>query len=272
MKIQVVSDLHLEFSETTIPNNNADVLVLSGDILLAHDLHQWPPGHHDTSSRRYISATRFRNFLQQVSKDFPAVIYVAGNHEFYHGSWTKTHTILRNECSQFSNIFYLEKECKVINDVTFVGGTLWTDMNKGDPRTCNAIRGMMNDFSIIRNDLKGYIPLSPNTVAERHKETLDFIQLTIDQNPTGKFVVVGHHAPSALSIADQYKDRYLMNGGYCSDLTNFIEKNTQICLWTHGHTHTVFDYKIGSTRIVCNPRGYTPYEDTNWNPATIFEI
>jgi hypothetical protein len=53
-----------------------------------------------------------------------------------------------------------------------------------------------------------------------------------------------------------------MNGGYSSDLESFIIDRPQIKLWTHGHTHHNFDYMIGSTRIVCNPRGYEGYENT----------
>jgi hypothetical protein len=51
-----------------------------------------------------------------------------------------------------------------------------------------------------------------------------------------------------------------MNGGYHSDLSELILSNPQIKLWTHGHTHELFDYMIGSTRVVCNPRGYHSYE------------
>ena len=71
-----------------------------------------------------------------------------------------------------------------------------------------------------------------------------------------KVVVVGHHAPSALSIAEHYKDSHLMNGGFSSDLSEFILDNPKIKLWTHGHMHDAFDYYIGDTRVVCNPRGY----------------
>jgi hypothetical protein len=76
-----------------------------------------------------------------------------------------------------------------------------------------------------------------------------------------KFVVVGHHAPCKLSTKPQYQDDVLMNGAYSSDLSEFILDHPQIKLWTHGHTHDRFDYMIGSTRIVCNPRGYINYED-----------
>jgi hypothetical protein len=51
-----------------------------------------------------------------------------------------------------------------------------------------------------------------------------------------------------------------MNGGYSSSLDEFIEQRPQIKLWTHGHTHEDFDYMVGETRIVCNPRGYIKYE------------
>lgn len=27
-------------------------------------------------------------------------------------------------------------------------------------------------------------------------------------------------------------------------------------LWVHGHTHEAFDYRIGNTRVIVNPRAY----------------
>jgi hypothetical protein len=34
----------------------------------------------------------------------------------------------------------------------------------------------------------------------------------------------------------------------------------------HGHTHSPFDYQVGATRIVCNPKGYSG-ENPNFDPA-----
>jgi hypothetical protein len=51
-----------------------------------------------------------------------------------------------------------------------------------------------------------------------------------------------------------------MNGAYSTDLDNWILDRRQIKLWTHGHTHESFDYMIGTTRVVCNPRGYIDFE------------
>jgi hypothetical protein len=69
-------------------------------------------------------------------------------------------------------------------------------------------------------------------------------------------------------VKPDYHGDHLTNGAYSSDLSEFILDHPQIKLWTHGHTHDVFDYMIGDTRILCNPRGYILYE----NRADEFEL
>jgi hypothetical protein len=103
--------------------------------------------------------------------------------------------------------------------------------------------------------------LSPEDVVEEFKKMVDYVDHVIQNNPDGKFVVVGHHCPSKKSTHPRYKDDTLMNGGYSSNLDFFIEDHPQIKAWTHGHTHELFDYKVGQTRVVCNPRGYIGYEE-----------
>lgn len=282
MRIKVVSDLHLEFSDVLIPNDeNVDVLVLSGDILVAEDLHDHPspdpytPGGMASFSHRMTSSLRYQQFMKRVSDDYPHVIFIAGNHEFYNGKFYKTVDYLREYCAGFPNVYFLERDTKVIDDVVFVGGTLWTDMNKGDPLTLHAVRDMMNDYKRIRNDQKGYTALKPIDTALRHRETLDYIRHVVKENRDQKCVVVGHHSPSHLSIHDEYRDDSLMNGAYHSDLSEFILDHPQIKLWTHGHTHHFFDYMIGETRVVCNPRGYESYsgkEHTGWKPDMVIEL
>jgi len=281
MKIKLVSDLHLEFADINIKNEEGcDVLILSGDIMVAQDLHDHPEMDYGMYSnvnladlgRRQQTALRFRDFLKRCSFQFPNVIYVAGNHEFYHGKWNQTLTILSEECRKHPNIYFLERGYKKIDDVIFVGGTLWTDMNKADPITLHSARSMMNDFRIIRKEYEGYTTLKPADTVYRHRDTLRYIEEIVDRKEVEKYVVVGHHSPSFQSCHESYKDDMVMNGCYHSELGNFIADRPQIKLWTHGHTHHPFDYVIGETRIVCNPRGYDGYENTGWNPNIVLEI
>jgi len=282
MKIKLVSDLHLEFADYNIKNDeNCDVLILSGDIMVIQDLHDHPETSYSMYSnanladlgRRQQTALRFRDFLKRCSFQFPHVVYVAGNHEFYHGEFHKGIGHLREECDKFPNIYFLERDMQFIEGVLFVGGTLWTDCNKGDPLTLHALTDMMNDFRVIRNDDLGYTKLRPAHIMSRHRSTLEYIKQVVDFNSDKKCVVVGHHAPSYQSIGEQYKNDTLMNGGYASDLSEFIMDRPQIKLWTHGHMHQTFDYMIGGTRVVCNPRGYESHgEVSGWNPNLVLEV
>jgi predicted phosphodiesterase len=283
MRIQVVSDLHLEFGDIEIPNTEAaDVLILSGDIMVAQDLHDHPEADttpmteqlYKNMGRRQANAYDFRNFLKRCSLQFPNVVYIPGNHEYYHGKFPDGAEYLKEECAKFNNVHFLEMDTVTIDDVTFIGGTLWTDMNNGDPLTMHSIGDMMNDFRIIKNSTRNYARFSPIDAATRHRNTVEYIRTVIEGKFDQKFVVAGHHAPSRMSTHAQYKDQHLMNGGYSSELSDFIMDHPQIKLWTHGHTHHQFDYMIGSTRIVCNPRGYINYEacaDT-FNPYKVVEV
>lgn len=278
MLIALASDLHLEFKDINLLNTEgADVLILSGDIMIAEDLHDHPepdipyaPEIIKILGTRQIAALRFRNFLKRVSSQFTHVIYIAGNHEFYHGKWKQSIDHLREECDRFPNIYFLEQDTKIINGVVFVGGTLWTNCNKGDPLTLHCLTDMMNDFRIIRNDEKGYTKLRPYHTITRHQQTVEYIKFMVSEHKDKKCVVVGHHAPSHLSVHNRYRtpEHSLMNGAYYTDLSDLILDHPQIVLWTHGHMHDPFDYQIGTTRVVCNPRGYGGHD----SQADVFEL
>jgi len=275
MKIAVCSDLHLEFQDINLKNEEgAEVLILSGDIMIAEDLHNHPPVHPNDPvnipnlGRRQETALRFRNFLSRCSFQFPHVIYIAGNHEFYHGLWKASLQHLRDECARYPNVYFLENDIKVINEVSFIGATLWTDCNKGDPLTLHALTDMMNDFRIIRNDEHGYTKLRPAHIMYRHQQTLSYLKAVLPDMKDKKVVFVGHHTPSHQSVHERYKGDYLMNGGYHSDLSEFILDHPEIVLWTHGHTHEPFDYMIGTTRVFANPRGYGGHDPQ----ADVFEL
>jgi predicted phosphodiesterase len=251
MKFAVCSDLHLEFGPLELKNTeNADLLILSGDICVAKDL-------------QFKESTRSENwmaFFEQVSVEFKNVIYIMGNHEHYHGDFAKSYDQLKFALADLPNIHVMEKEFISFGDVTFVAGTLWTDMNKEDPSTLYSIKGYMNDYRIIDDSARLKGKFTPEQSVIEHKAMLKLIDDVCSGLPNEKIVVVGHHAPSKLSTKPQYENDVMVNGAYSSDLSEFILDRPQIKVWTHGHTHHNFDYMIGSTRIVCNPRGYINYE------------
>ena len=301
MKIAICSDLHLEFGDINLQNTeNADVLILGGDICVAADIGKPDPNNIMEGAR----SNRITDFFKRCSFQFPHVIYVMGNHEHYHGDFATSGNKLKSllESNMLSNVYLLDKESKKIDDVTFIGGTLWTDMNKEDSLTLFNIKRMMNDFRCVENSnrmVNRTVPIyeenphftpdglnggkylqneagfhikigekrkdypskfCPEDAVVDHKQMLGYIQIVVEGKFDQKFVVVGHHAPSRSSTHPRYAREELMNGGYSSSLDEYIMDHPQIKLWTHGHTHEDFDYMIGSTRIVCNPRGYINYE------------
>ena len=278
MKIAVASDIHLEFGDLFLKNEeNADVLVLSGDICTAKQF------KHKPKERMMV-----KDFFKRCAFQFPHVVYIMGNHEHYNFDIANTYDRLKAELADLPNIHLLEKETWEHNSVTFVAGTLWTDINKGDPLTLWHCGKGMSDFSVITNSnrmvqhkrnvyheskrnedgtlivkaVDHYQSPSKWSVedsVEDHKKMLDFINI-VTQDKTKCYVAVTHHAPSPISIAESYRFDTLMNGAFASDLSEFILDRPQIKLWTHGHMHNVSDYMVGDTRVVCNPRGYIGHE------------
>ena len=294
MKIALASDVHLEFGALEINNTDgADVLILSGDICVARDL-----GDRDVHNLlgEHTKSHRYHSFFEYCAAQFNHVIYIAGNHEHYNGDYATSIPHLKSKLSYLKNLHVLEKEIITLGDVTFVCGTLWTDMNREDPSTLASIQGMMNDYRVIRNSskkvsYKSRLPdpenpdkdivtfherdakFSPADSVTDHRAMLAVIREAVAANPAGKFVVVGHHSPSKLSTKPQYQDDVIVNGAYSSDLSELMLDHPQICMWTHGHTHHEFDYVIGTCRVVCNPRGYDGYEQqaADWQLKT-FEV
>jgi Icc-related predicted phosphoesterase len=140
-------------------------------------------------------------------------------------------------------------------------------MNGNDIDTIEWVHENLNDFcNITFEDELGLIrDLEPEDTIDQYQRTLGWLEKTIDEYKDNKIVVVTHHAPSkqskrpTKSTLSPNEDFYL-NGAYSSDLENFIVERPQIKFWFHGHTHKKHNYQIGSTTVLCNPRGYAGVE------------
>ena len=273
MKISIASDIHLEFGDLDLRNSDgAEVLILSGDICVARDV-----GERDAHNIRgeWDRSNRIHAFFERCASEFAHVIYCVGNHEHYHGKFYKTWHELIAEMPD--NVEVLEQQSVEIDGVLFLGGTLWTSCNKGDPMTHMVLKNGMNDYRAItfhdrvRNI---YRKLDPKDTLDEYSHTVQYFHETIEANPDKKVVVCTHHAPSFQSVHEHYRHDREMNGGYASSLEEFILDHPQIKFWTHGHMHDPSDYMIGDCRVIANPRGYYGYERRvhEFDPTVGFDI
>jgi Icc-related predicted phosphoesterase len=248
MKIQIISDLHNEFGIFNHKFEDIDLLIIPGDLNLGIKGISW---------------------LKETVKDIP-VIYVLGNHEYYKGSYPKTLNHVKS-CSGGTNIHILENESVVINGITFHGTTMWTDFGLfGNPKVYGSIcQGKMNDYKLIRLD-PSYSRLRSIDTFRMHKESLNWLEKSLIASETRLNIVVTHHAPSVKSLPDKLKVD-ITSSAYASDLEEFILKYKPD-YWIHGHIHTPSDYKIGGTRVICNPRGYVDEVYNGYEMRLVIEI
>lgn len=236
MKLNILSDLHLSVRAMDRPRNDADVVVLAGDLCRPREAAAWALGF-----------------------DKP-VLYVLGNHEFYGSSIDGAADEMKRLCAG-THVQVLDSSEIVIGKVRFLGTTLWTDFElfgqspRRDAAICEAQR-LMRDFSRIRlreaaADL--FTPADSASLFRQHAEWLDTCLSRFHDGPT---VVITHHAPSTTSIHPRFADS-LLNACFVSDAQHLLDAG-RAALWIHGHTHDSFDYMTGGTRVVCNPRGYAP--------------
>jgi predicted phosphodiesterase len=253
MKLNVLSDLHLSVGGLQQPHNDADVVILAGDIARPRESAAW--------------ALQF---------DKP-VIYVLGNHEFYGGSIDGTADELKRLCTG-THVHVLDNDEIAIYGVRFLGSTLWTNFllfGPGDARGA-AMAGashLMRDFSRIRRGDATSELFTPEDSATLFERDADWLDRRLSVPHAGPTVVITHHAPSPKSIHPRYADS-LLNACFVSD-AEYLLGADRAQLWIHGHTHDSFDYTLNGTRVVCNPRGYAKAgvnENSCFDPDFIVEI
>lgn len=232
MQIQYFSDIHLEFGECKLSNNDADILVAAGDISTGAYATEWLAG-----------------------ASIP-IVYIAGNHEYYGGDLVHTQKELI-AASKMHNIHFLENDIFIYEEVRFLGATLWTDFNGADKELMDQAIINMNDYACIQNDNS---ILSPGDILKINTGTRKWLATQLETSFKGKTVVVTHHAPSIKSWNAEYEPQ--LKYSYCNQMDAFIKKYN-IDLWIHGHIHHASDYYIGKTRVVCNPRGYYGFQPTD---------
>lgn len=264
LKIQLASDLHLEFLESNWPNERliqaapgADVLVLAGDIL------------NDTKCLKLFA-------------NWPVpVLFVPGNHEYYNHPLPGQREKLRRECQKLG-IMFLDNEVFTIGDVRFLGATLWTDyrlprLNRTQSQLMENAGTRLNDHFLIRS---GRHTFTPADALRTHEKSRAWLELELAKPWVGKTVVVTHHGCHPLSVHPRYIGEAL-NACFVSDLSDMMPS---IDLWLHGHVHDSFDYTVGRCHVRVNPAGYIRnrgsakgpdefmFENEAFNPQLLIEV
>lgn len=249
MKLLILSDLHLEFSNLSFADTEADVTILAGDIA---------KGDHGIHWARTVWPTK-------------EIIYVAGNHEFYGYNRLEVLARLRIAARE-TGVHFLDNEEVVISGVRFLGCTLWTDFQLygNRQRDMEIAANTLNDFRLIKEGAREFTPMDSVVL---HEQSLAWLtQKLLTKNYDGKTVVVSHHLPSMHSVAEKYKGDPL-NACFASNLDHLFGHAD---LWIHGHTHDSFDYMANGTRVICNPRGYSRdgirNENASFNPEFVLDL
>lgn len=270
LTITLLSDLHLEYGYQKL--SGGEVLILAGDI---GEVRDFKKEYHSTKLLdRTPGDLKWYDFLYHECAKYDRVFYVMGNHEHYNGRYDKTYNELTSILPK--NVRLLENEYEEYEGVLFLGATLWTDCNKNDPLTIDALKYSMNDYQIITNYYENtglYHKLTPAYTAGVHRTSVNYLESVLKENTNTPTVVITHHAPTYKSINARFQDERIMNGGYASDLSELILDYPNIKYCFHGHMHDPVDYYVGSTRVLSNPRGYFGYQDTShFNPNFTVEI
>ncbi|KQT48983.1 metallophosphoesterase [Aureimonas sp. Leaf454] len=205
-------------------------------------------------------------------------IYTPGNHDFYRdegpdGFTIEDETEAGQELADRLGIHLLVDGEANVGGLRFLGSTLWTDLRAGVHHSLShasgdARRGM-NDYRRIhrRSSTRRSRRLDPSDTLSLHHGSRRFLESAFSTSDGSRTVVVSHHAPSIRSLEIPSAD---LNQCYASDLEPEIER-WRPNLWVHGHIHTARDYRIGSTRIVCNPAGRAE-ERTGFDPGLIVDV
>lgn len=253
MKLHILSDLHMEIFAYNIQVLDTDVIILAGDIGDGTKGLEWAANLLDSTNAH--------------------IIYLAGNHEFYYHELNEMRSKMQAFCKQHHRLHYLENNEVIIDNVRFLGATLWTDFNLIEPESKQTAIRMgelsLTDFRLIKfHDYR----LTVQDAINMHQHTVKFLDTKLDEGFTGKTVIITHHAPSLKSVAPKYQDGF-MRAYFASKLDKLLGRSD---LWIHGHTHVSSDYHVGKTRVICNPRGRplseTESENKNFNPRLIIEI
>ena len=267
LSIQIVSDLHTEFSKIAGTFLKPLVKPLAKYLFIAGDI-----GNLSTP----ITSHNIDMFFNHVSKGWEQAFYITGNHEYYHSTKTKSQLDLdyQNLLKKYPNIHFLNTFDQPLHiklqdqPVKIIGRTLWS-------QPIDIPFSSISDFNLIHTDTDQ--PVSPYEFHQWCNDDIDFLttELTKPKDSYTKTIVMTHFLPlTSMDIPNsKYGNKYDKFQYYFGNNLHDIFYNADI--WISGHTHESFDltktYNGNTTRWICNPGGY-PSENLDTDLDTVFHI
>ncbi|KAA0121745.1 metallophosphoesterase [Methylobacterium sp. P1-11] len=256
MRVQVVSDLHVDVADTRRLRlaPGADVVIVAGDVC--------------------ADAVVALAYLRRHIPEPMPIVAVLGNHEYYRGS-VEVERDRAGEAGARYGITLLEDAVAVIGGVRFRGATLWTDYALFGPEhravaMAAARRGMNDHRTISVGRGVERRPFLPADAAALHAASVRFLDAALAVPFGGPSVVITHHAPHPVCIAPHF-GRDPLSAAFASDLSALIDARRPDA-WISGHTHHAVDTWLGPTRLVSNPHGYRDEGRGSFDPAFVVEI
>jgi hypothetical protein len=267
LRIQIASDLHLEFYRGSIPDDlikpAAPVLALLGDIGLPDD-------------------PKYEQFLLQQAAQFRHVLVVLGNHEFYQAragvpvkTCDKVKDRVRQICSLRPNLIFMDKTSLLLDGVRVLGTTLWSDIPIS--RAAEVGRSL-NDYHLIFVDDQGLTrKLCTDDTGAWFRDEVSWIESEIQSSMAAgerNCIVLSHHTPSTRGTSDPMYDSSPIACAFSSNLTRLMrDGGTNVHTWCFGHTHYNNDFMLCGTRVVANQRGYFPSQVlTSYQPDMVVYV
>jgi predicted phosphodiesterase len=255
VKIQIMSDVHLEFGALNAHKvEDADTLFLAGDIIVAAYLRK---DRTDKDARKQKAV--YDQFFNEFAAQFNQVFMVPGNHEYY-GSNVDEAMQDMLEYFQYKNVVLMDNEVFPLTDThALFAGTFWTDFKNDDYFVKYKGQQGMTDYHVIYN--RRGLKLTPNEVLQWNKEARQALRNALDTTER-KLVVMTHHGlmfPPALERGPSMDGTDFDFLYYNTGLEEWILNEGKVAAVIHGHTHDTYNYNYNGVQVIVNPRGYHKY-------------
>ncbi|MDY6347991.1 MAG: metallophosphoesterase [Bacteroidales bacterium] len=241
LRIQFVSDLHLEFPQNRSFMEKHPLEVKGNILLVAGDT-----AYLDLPDSKQDSYSQY-SFWDWASEHYEQVIVCFGNHDFYgHYDLATMPDAYRKTIR--SNVHAYYNSVVHIGNADIIVSTLWAHIEPYNAFFTE--RGVSDFYQIKYNDQR----LTADDFNREHERCLNFIKGAVAESSARTKIVLTHHVPTALCTAKEFQDSAI-NGAFTVELGEYIA-DSGIDYWIYGHSHRNIDAQIGKTHILSNQLGY----------------